>query len=192
MRNYFLQVFEIIFISWLFIIGDWKVAAGAEFTDFGPYRGKIVDAETKEPIEGAVIFIEWVKLHAFGGSTFIDGQETLTDKNGEFYISGIWVFNPWKRLTSEAEMTIYKSGYQGIVTGAWKNWNIFRPKLEYVLKVEDGKPVFLVKRLTIEERKQAPLLGDPAPITPDEKKRLLLQEMEKDYEFKYPSNSKME
>lgn len=187
MRNYFLQVFVIIFISWFFIFGDWKIAAGAEFTDFGPYRGKIVDAETKEPIEGAVIFIEWVKLHAFGGSTFIDGQETLSDKNGEFYISGIWAFNPWKRLTSEAIMTIYKSSYQGIVTGAWKKWKEFSPPLEYVLKVEDGKPVFLMKRLTIEERKQAPLFPDPVPTTPDEKKRLLLQEMEKDYEFKYPS-----
>ena len=114
----FYRFFVVIFIGWLFIMGNWRIVAGAEFTDFGPYNGKIVDDETKEPIEGVVIFIEWVKLHAFAGSTFIDGQETLTDKNGEFYISGIWVLNPWKRLTSEAIMVIYKSGYQG-ATARW-------------------------------------------------------------------------
>ena len=37
----FYKFFGVIFIGWLIIIGNWRIAAGAEFTDFGPYRGKV-------------------------------------------------------------------------------------------------------------------------------------------------------
>jgi len=181
------RFFGIIFTGLLFVALAWKIAAGAEFTDFGPYQGKVIDAETKEPIEGVVVLIEWVKLHAFAGSTFIDAQETLTDKNGEFYIPGIWVFNPWKSLTSEALMTIYKSGYQSPNTGAWKKWKVFRPKLEYVLKVEDGKPVIMLKKLTDPEERGNNIPGEPS--VPDGKyhqlkKKWKLLRLEKNKELR--------
>lgn len=38
------------------IVGDW-----AHATDFGPFQGKIVDADTKLPIEGVVVLLEWQK-----------------------------------------------------------------------------------------------------------------------------------
>ncbi len=109
--------FLITFICFVFIISYWEKVEGAEFMDFGPYQGQVVDVDTKEPIEGAVVFVSWRQSHFFGGSTFIDAQETLTDKNGDFHLSGIWVFNPWRRLGSHAQMIIYKSGYQRIRTG---------------------------------------------------------------------------
>lgn len=152
----------IVLICLLVIAGDWEIASGAEFADFGPYQGKVIDAETKDPIEGAVVFVEWYEVHFFAGSTFIDAQETLTDKNGEFYLSGIWIFNPWKRLGSEGRLVIYKSGYQAIETGAWKKWKTFEPPLWYVLKIEEGKPVFIVKEMLDPEERRKNIPGEPS------------------------------
>lgn len=57
----------------------------------GPYRGKVVDAETKEPIEGAVVVAVWTR-RVFriveNKTVFADAKEVLTDKNGEFEIPG--------------------------------------------------------------------------------------------------------
>jgi hypothetical protein len=186
------KFFLIVLICFVFVIGYWERVEGAEFMDFGPYQGKVVDIDTKEPVEGAVVFVSWRQSHFFGGSTFIDAQETLTDKNGEFHLPGIWAFNPWKRLVSDALMIIYKSGYQPIITGAWKKWKEFDPlsgppTRKYVLKVEDGKPVMILKKLTIEERKRASASDPSTTDIPGEKKKLLLQEINKDYNFKYPS-----
>ena len=149
-----------------------------EFSDFGPFQGKVLDMKTKEPIEGAVVLIEWRKIHFFAGSTFIDAHETLTNKNGDFYIPGIWIFNPWKHISSDTQMIIYKSEYKAIETGAWRDWEVFSPKLEYVLKVEDGKPIFLLKKLeTIEERRQ----NIPSRVhAPKSKSKLLDQEINKE------------
>ncbi len=181
--------FLIMLICFVFIIGYWERVEGAEFMDFGPYQGKVVDVDTKEPIEGAVVLVEWSQKHFFGGSTLIDVQETLTDKNGEFYLPGIWVFNPWKRLVSRALMIIYKSGYQPIIrAGAFKKWKEFDPGVKrYVLEVEDGKPVMILKKLTIDERKKFSISDPTSGDIPREKKKLLLQEIDKDYIFKYPS-----
>ncbi len=179
----------IVVISWFFIVGNCKIAASIEVADFGPYQGKIVDAETKEPIEGAVVFVDWYELHFFAGSTFIDAQETLTDKNGEFYLSGIRVFNPWKSLGSEGGLIIYKSGYKFIRIDPWKKWKTFSPQnkafISEVVNIEDGKPIFLLKKWTLDEIRQAYERGilpsaDPSSSDiPHEKKKLLLQEIDK-------------
>ena len=55
------------------------------------YQGKVIDAETKEPIEGAVVVAIWrqSKGTMTGPRTrFKDSKETLTDKNGEWSIVG--------------------------------------------------------------------------------------------------------
>lgn len=55
------------------------------------YRGKVVDADTKEPIEGAVAVAIWrqSKGTMTGPTTrFKDSKETLTDKHGEWSIVG--------------------------------------------------------------------------------------------------------
>ncbi len=176
----------IVIISLLVIAGDWEIAKGIELTDFGPYRGKVVDADTKEPIDGVVVLVEWSQPHAQilkGGTTFIDAQETVTDTNGEFYISGIWVFNPLRRITVDMTIHIYKSGYQAIGGGAWRKWKTFDASLEDVLTVEDGKPIFLLKRLTtIEERRRFATPTQPY-LVPSEKMKLLIHEINKERKF---------
>lgn len=158
-------------------------AHAAEFVDLGPFEGKVVNADTKEPIEGAVVFISWDQRHFFSGSTPVDAQETLTDKNGDFYLPGIRIINPWKRLTTLAELAIFKSGYQMIESGAWKNWERFMPALDYILKIEDRKPIFQLKRLNLEERKLNKPYDPTAGRYSYEKKKFLLQEIDKEHTF---------
>ena len=51
----------------------------------GPFSGKVIDAETKEPIESAVVLVVWNKaiyLSPGGPSTyFLAAKETLTGKD---------------------------------------------------------------------------------------------------------------
>jgi hypothetical protein len=55
------------------------------------YRGKVNDAETREPIEGAVVVAYWLKAWqtVSGESTELkEVKETLTDSNGQWSIKG--------------------------------------------------------------------------------------------------------
>ena len=162
----------------------------ANASEAGPFQGRIVNVETKQPLEGVVVLIEWRQVHFFSGSTFIDAKETLTDKDGKFYIPGIWILNPWKRLNTEAHVTIYKSGYgstsaaMGQMAGLWDalveiEWGA--PKGTFIWKFENGNPVFMLKKLTVEERKKYSTPGwEGIPI---EKAMLLIQEINKEGKF---------
>ena len=57
----------------------------------GPYRGRVVDAETKEPIAGAAVVAVWMRdkvypLHST--SVFHGAHEVLTAQDGTFVIDG--------------------------------------------------------------------------------------------------------
>lgn len=85
----------------------------------GPFSGKVIDAETKEPIEGAVVIALWEKdiyLSPGGPSSYFkEVKEVLTDKNGEFRIEKYYGFtiNPLVRITNAGStpILIYKPGY---------------------------------------------------------------------------------
>jgi len=82
----------------------------------GPWRGKVIDAKTKQPIEGAAVVAEWVKDFtgpAGVATDFFDAAETRTDKNGEFRISSKWFINiiPFITGIGGPYFTIYKPGY---------------------------------------------------------------------------------
>jgi hypothetical protein len=56
---------------------------------FGPYYGIVLDQETEQPIEGACINVSfYTEMITLAGdvSNYVNAMETLTDKNGEFYI----------------------------------------------------------------------------------------------------------
>jgi hypothetical protein len=78
------------------------------------FSGKVIDADTKEPIVGAAVlavYYKSVSTVAGSNSYAVDGQETLTDKNGEFEISwsmGWFVLN---RGYAEGNINIFKPGY---------------------------------------------------------------------------------
>jgi len=82
----------------------------------GPWRGRVIDAETKQPIEGASVVAvwekEWAGLGAGAISKFLDANETITDKNGDFEIPWKYFLSvPYFRKIDGPYFTIYKPGY---------------------------------------------------------------------------------
>jgi len=84
---------------------------------YGPYRGKVIDLETGEPIEGAVVFVRFLTegLLSPGGvvSSFADAVEILTNSNGEFEIPAqkIKSFKLFSRWAVYESVIIFKPGY---------------------------------------------------------------------------------
>ena len=82
-----------------------------------PITGKIVDAETGQPIEGAILLVEWTKVHGFG-NTYTSSEkavEVFSDKDGIVKIPG---YND--PTVGKPDITIYKKGYV-----AWNSHWIF-------------------------------------------------------------------
>lgn len=55
----------------------------------GPWKGRIIDIETKELLEGAVVLAVWERVYrtpAGDNSYFYNAKEVLTDKEGRFEI----------------------------------------------------------------------------------------------------------
>lgn len=55
----------------------------------GPYRGRVIDAETKQPLVGAVVLAIWqreIPMIVQINTEFYEAREVLTDSNGEFII----------------------------------------------------------------------------------------------------------
>lgn len=177
------KILMTVLLVWLFVMNNGLSHA----TDFGPYKGKIIDVDTKAPIEGVVVLVEWWEIPFFGGPKYIDAQETLTDKNGSFIIHGIRVLNPMKRIGADVIMTIFKSGYQ---SHEWnfQNWEEISHDVDgSILKGEDGNPLIILKQLTMEERREHSAPGEPS-VTGNkyhvEKKKWVLLRLERNKERK--------
>ncbi len=82
----------------------------------GPYHGKVIDAETKQPIEGAVVVGVWRRQPALAMHPkylFEEAKEVLTDKDGEFTLPGHFSVKSILSPLSEVwvDIYIYKLGY---------------------------------------------------------------------------------
>ena len=78
------------------------------------FKGKVIDAENKEPIDGAVVLAIYFKeTYTIAGSNSwaVDGQEVLTDGNGEFEIRRKRRWLALYRGYTEGNLTIFKPGY---------------------------------------------------------------------------------
>ena len=89
------------------------------------FKGRVIDADTKEPIEGAVVVASWNEERATvsgPSSRLKDVKETLTDKNGQWVIRGprgmeggnitaIFTFLTGTYYTRPPEFIIFKPGY---------------------------------------------------------------------------------
>ncbi len=80
------------------------------------YKGRVIDAETKEPIAGAVavaIYYRRPILHLPGGgsSTEFHVKEALTNENGEFTISSYTTILPLNWMEDFTRFIIYKRSY---------------------------------------------------------------------------------
>ena len=104
----------------------------------GPYRGKVIDKETGQPIEGAAVVAIWRKetpMIAHPDVTFYDAQETLTDQKGNFTLPGIrgGSLNPLTKIR-EPLFTIFKPGYE-----AYGDRKLAQPAKEGQTVVELGR-----------------------------------------------------
>jgi len=104
----------IIFISlWVSIshcFGGWLIYHKPEF------KGKVIDAESKAPIEGAVAVVVYNKHSLISGpgggySSVIKVKEMLTDNNGEFHFPAYTTLIQPNSVEDFAEFIIYKPGY---------------------------------------------------------------------------------
>jgi hypothetical protein len=144
----------------------------------GDYRGRVVDADTQQPLEGVVVLGTWSELHpnlAGGSHTFYDARETVTDRNGDFSIpgQGLLFFSNIEPMS----VMIFKSGYSCIDSVAWPSLTLssyYRDRIKW----EGDKAIFPLKRLTLEERKRQ---GSPSrPSAPIERMKLMTEEISKD------------
>jgi hypothetical protein len=83
----------------------------------GPTYATVVDAETKQPVEGAVVVAQW-KLQGgleFHGIGVFVARESTTDASGKFHIDG-WGPLPRPREGvldhADPQILVFKSGYR--------------------------------------------------------------------------------
>jgi hypothetical protein len=130
----------------------------------GPYLGKVIDKQTREPIEGAAVVALWMKETPFVGHYMVryhDAQETVTDQQGNFTIPGLTAisFNPLAKVR-EPSFTIFKPGYT-----AYRRL-VFKPQSAGIIEVfeEGDRMVYALERLKTREERMRNLDGlDPAP-----------------------------
>lgn len=77
---------------------------------FEPVKARIVDADTGQPIEGAIVIARWGTIH---NRYVLKVAEAVTDANGQFNFPG---WGPVKRpdgclWDDDPYMTVFKSGY---------------------------------------------------------------------------------
>jgi hypothetical protein len=140
----------------------------------GPYRGRVIDAETKEPLAGAVVLVYWIRNAPGIGhgpaQSFLGAEEALTDDRGEFIVGenppSNWIPFTWRSLP---KFIIFQPGY-----GYFPRHFATMPPLpptgfEGLLKIMEERPVvFELPRLTSrEELVDALYLLPPRTIPPD-------------------------
>jgi hypothetical protein len=99
------------------VISSLSACAGPVTYSAEPTEAKIIDAETKQPVEGVVVVAHWVlegglHLDRVGDLVIL---ETITDKQGKFHFPAWGPIRHWKnsRLTyMDPRILIFKSGYE--------------------------------------------------------------------------------
>ncbi|MGM0403387.1 MAG: hypothetical protein ACQEQN_06700, partial [Thermodesulfobacteriota bacterium] len=80
------------------------------------YKGKVIDAETGEPIEGVAVVAVYRARNVIGGpagpnSWEINWKETVTDENGFFHIPSYTTLVGPNSKEEETRFIFYKPGY---------------------------------------------------------------------------------
>lgn len=169
----------------------------------GPFEGRVVDKDTLQPIQGAVVFVEWKKekltpVHPV--QEYYDAAEVLTDEKGEFYIPKKWSLNPWTNLMAYADVIIFKAEYGSVTIAHWPGLEELAERMKergpelrkkmgpnyyFDIQFEERSfrrdlPVFLLKKLTTEKERMRNIPSRGSGTVPRNKKQLLLKEVNKE------------
>ncbi len=118
----------------------------------GPWRAQIVDAETKQPLEGVVVLAMWTKhVRSPGGpsSEYHDSEEVLANKDGRFTIAARSFFslNPLVFFRGP-RFLLFKPGYGRAIWPGGKQREIWpEENIENVV-------IELPRLKSLEERKE--------------------------------------
>lgn len=111
---------------------------------YAEVSGKVIDAETGEPVEGAVVFVEWTITKGLPGVSYHETYkiiEEITRKEGKILIPAI--LNP---AVGDPQILIYKPGYVGwrndFIFPNWKRRTDFKYQTGMVMKMEKFKDEF--------------------------------------------------
>ena len=80
----------------------------------GPYRGQVIDAETKAPLAGAVVVALWWRNRVYPFHSVAEHyavRETVTDAEGRFLLDAKDVEEGAPRRTYHPEFLIFQPGY---------------------------------------------------------------------------------
>lgn len=137
------------------------------------YRGTVVDAETKAPLEGAVVVVVWHRkpiVTMDGPQYFHKAVEALTDAEGKFTVDaspGIdW--NPFTYVLKDPWIAIFKPGYGAFPLAHVKTQSV-RELKEAMLT--EGATIALPKLKTKEELRKFTDTGGIliSPLVPDDR-----------------------
>lgn len=123
---------------------------------FGPYRGQVLDAETEEPIEGAVIYFEFFTKYSAivdAGSSYVTFREVLTNNEGKFQLTynGL-IFRPGHFWDWQPRLCVFKPGY---ATYPRNQITTISPKPDYgPITANTFFTIHLPKLFTIKERRK--------------------------------------
>ncbi len=159
------------------------------------FKGRLMDADTKEPIEGAVVVAKWHKERATvaGASSVLkDVKEALTDKNGEWVIKGpkgrwggdilaIFTFLTGVYYTNPPEFIIFKPGYCSFPAGFAIEACKGKIKIDGDIKSAQGQTVELPKLKNREDRMRSFKLGPIYP--PSDGPKITKEFLKKQLEF---------
>lgn len=150
-RIYYRHVISVLVV--LIILGFAASTNAGSVCILKSFKGKVVDADTKQPIEGAVVMaVYYGSAWSFAGEMIwpVYARETLTDAKGEFKIKSKTIFGSEIFGRPQAKLVILKPSYgafpehkRTIAVGENKSWP---PSGKHVLYE-------LPKLITFEERR---------------------------------------
>ena len=142
----------------------------------GPWRGRVVDAETGQPLAGVVVLAFWIRsFPSVGGwadTEYYASEEVVTGPDGRFRIGSRWSYTiPLITKVAGPEWRIFKPGY-----GKWDyNWG----GNENGEKFYRGEEITITLRSLKTREERLATLSGPADmsgdIVPGEKKPRLLE-----------------
>jgi hypothetical protein len=107
---------RIVFLSAMFLLIIAAHAFPPPLKALGPWKGQVVDAETKQPLEGVTVTAGWHRhwpdfdgLPTFG---YVASEQVVTDKEGKFTIKAPRFIRSDPTVLEEPEFHFFKVGYE--------------------------------------------------------------------------------